>query len=43
MKLIVCLISDFYEAEERTSWEGEISGSHGDEYEDDCLMGCCAV
>jgi hypothetical protein len=21
----------------------EISGSHGDEYEDDCLLGCCAV
>jgi hypothetical protein len=22
---------------------GEISGSHGGEYEDDCLLGCCAV
>jgi hypothetical protein len=22
---------------------GEISGSHGDEYEDGCLLGCCAV
>jgi hypothetical protein len=22
---------------------GEISGPHGDEYEDDCLLGCCAV
>jgi hypothetical protein len=21
----------------------EISGSHGDEYEDDCLVGYCAV
>jgi hypothetical protein len=21
----------------------EISGSHGGEYEDDCLLGCCAV
>jgi hypothetical protein len=21
----------------------ELSGSHGDEYEDDCLMGRCAV
>jgi hypothetical protein len=21
----------------------EISGSHGDEYGDDCLLGCCAV
>jgi hypothetical protein len=21
----------------------EISGSHGDEYEDRCLLGCCAV
>jgi hypothetical protein len=21
---------------------GEISGSHVDEYEDDCLLGCCA-
>jgi hypothetical protein len=21
---------------------GEISGSHGGEYEDDCLLGCCA-
>jgi hypothetical protein len=21
----------------------EISGSHGGEYEDDCLTGCCAV
>jgi hypothetical protein len=22
---------------------GEISGSHGDEYEDNCLLGCSAV
>jgi hypothetical protein len=22
---------------------GEISGSHGDEYEDGCLLECCAV
>jgi hypothetical protein len=22
---------------------GEISSSHGDDYEDDCLLGCCAV
>jgi hypothetical protein len=22
---------------------GDISGSHGGEYEDDCLLGCCAV
>jgi hypothetical protein len=22
---------------------GEISRSHGREYEDDCLLGCCAV
>jgi hypothetical protein len=22
---------------------GDISGSHGDEYEDDCLLGCCAA
>jgi hypothetical protein len=22
---------------------GQISGSHGDEYEDDCLLECCAV
>jgi hypothetical protein len=22
---------------------GEISGSHGGEYEDGCLLGCCAV
>jgi hypothetical protein len=22
---------------------GEISGSHGSEYDDDCLLGCCAV
>jgi hypothetical protein len=22
---------------------GEISGSYGREYEDDCLLGCCAV
>jgi hypothetical protein len=22
---------------------GEISGSHGGEYKDDCLLGCCAV
>jgi hypothetical protein len=21
----------------------DISGSHGGEYEDDCLLGCCAV
>jgi hypothetical protein len=21
----------------------EISGSHGDEYEDGCLLGCCAT
>jgi hypothetical protein len=21
----------------------EISGSHDDEYEDDCLLGCCTV
>jgi hypothetical protein len=21
---------------------GEISGSHGGKYEDDCLVGCCA-
>jgi hypothetical protein len=21
----------------------EISGSHGGEYEDDCLLGCCVV
>jgi hypothetical protein len=25
------------------SFAGEISGSHGDEYEDGCLLGCCAV
>jgi hypothetical protein len=23
--------------------EGKISGFHGDEYEDGCLLGCCAV
>jgi hypothetical protein len=23
--------------------EGEISGSHSSEYEDDCLLGCCAM
>jgi hypothetical protein len=23
--------------------EREISGSHGSEYEGDCLLGCCAV
>jgi hypothetical protein len=22
---------------------GDILGSHGDEYKDDCLLGCCAV
>jgi hypothetical protein len=22
---------------------GEILGSHGDEYKDGCLLGCCAV
>jgi hypothetical protein len=22
---------------------GEISGSHGGKYEDDCLLGCCAM
>jgi hypothetical protein len=22
---------------------GENSGSHGDEYEDGCLLGCCAM
>jgi hypothetical protein len=22
---------------------GDISGSHGGEYEDDCLLGCCAA
>jgi hypothetical protein len=22
---------------------GETSGSHGGEYEDDCLLGCCSV
>jgi hypothetical protein len=22
---------------------GEISGSHGDEYKNDCLLGCCAL
>jgi hypothetical protein len=22
---------------------GEISGSHGNEYEDGCLLGCCAM
>jgi hypothetical protein len=22
---------------------GEISGSHGGEYEDDCLLGCCTL
>jgi hypothetical protein len=22
---------------------GEISGSHGGEYEDDCFLGCCAL
>jgi hypothetical protein len=22
---------------------GKISGSHGVEFEDDCLLGCCAV
>jgi hypothetical protein len=25
------------------SVESEISGSHGGEYEDGCLLGCCAV
>jgi hypothetical protein len=25
-----------------TTWS-EISGSHGSEYEDGCLLGCCAV
>jgi hypothetical protein len=25
------------------STNSEISGSHGSEYEDDCLLGCCAV
>jgi hypothetical protein len=25
------------------SINGEISGYHGGEYEDDCRMGCCAV
>jgi hypothetical protein len=23
--------------------QGDISGSHGDEYEDGCLLGCCAI
>jgi hypothetical protein len=29
----------------RKSWEylGDISGYHGGEYEDDCLLGCCAM
>jgi hypothetical protein len=26
-----------------TTFIGEISGSHCDEYEDDCLLGCCAM
>jgi hypothetical protein len=25
------------------SIKAEISGSHGSEYEDDCLLGCCAM
>jgi hypothetical protein len=25
------------------SFNVEISGHHGGEYEDDCLLGCCAV
>jgi hypothetical protein len=26
-----------------TAFLSEISGFHGCEYEDDCLLGCCAV
>jgi hypothetical protein len=29
--------------EEAMKNTGEISGSHGGEYEYDCLLGCCAV
>jgi hypothetical protein len=28
---------------EQNNKVGEISGSHGGEYEDDCLLACCAV
>jgi hypothetical protein len=32
-----------YEAIQRNKLNTEVSGSHGGEYEDDCLLSCCAV
>jgi hypothetical protein len=28
---------------ENNTLTGEISGSHGSEYDDGCLLGCCAM
>jgi hypothetical protein len=36
------LCSNYY-FHETTTLHCEISGSHGGEYENDCLLGCCAV
>jgi hypothetical protein len=40
--LLQCSIRDTYD-DIRNVRYSEISGSHGGEYEDDCLLGCCAV
>jgi hypothetical protein len=37
------LNKDFSDPKNTEKILGEISGSHGDEYKDDYLLGCCAV
>jgi hypothetical protein len=37
------LLDAFNNETQGTEYECEISGSHGGEYEDGCLLGCCAV
>jgi hypothetical protein len=39
MKLIFTLFNSIW----MTVFHGENPDSHGGEYEDDCLLGCCAV